>query len=121
MNPIDQIKRIAACYFREYEMTLILVPSNNIDHKLTFYFLDWDKRNITGYIQICDYKNDEILHQQKIEDYQDGIYITYDFRGVIKAKIIMEYFEIWFQRRYGELFGIRPLPKHARTWYNRPR
>ncbi|MGV3773055.1 MAG: fibronectin type III domain-containing protein, partial [Verrucomicrobiales bacterium] len=79
--------RVAACWFSTSTFTIDvnLIDGNN--HRLSLYFLDWDRSGRAQTVEILDAASGAVLNSQTVTGFGDGKYLTWEVKGSIRIRL----------------------------------
>lgn len=84
---MDTGKRVAAYYLNSEELMLELKFSDENGHRVSFYFLDYDKLGRAQVVEILNIKTGQVMEKKQLEDFYNGIYLTYLLKGHVVIRI----------------------------------
>ena len=78
---------IAACWYSADEFELDL-EVNAGPRRVSIYCLDWDEAGRSQSIEIYDGGTGDLLDAQTVEDFQEGIYLSWDIQGAVTIRVV---------------------------------
>jgi hypothetical protein len=79
--------RVASCWFADDSFTADFNFIDGQTHKLTLYFCDWDRSNRSQRIEILDSASGSVLDTRNINNFQNGIYLSWNVKGSIRVRV----------------------------------
>jgi len=79
--------RLAACWYSNISMEVIVTAKSSKPFVLTMYFVDWNSNARIQLIELIDPKNDSVLYKKKINKFKDGVYLSWNISGAVKVRI----------------------------------
>jgi hypothetical protein len=79
--------RVAGCW---YSATSFTVNFNFLDsetHKLSLYFMDWDRLGRSQRVEILDATTGAVLDTQTVSNFGNGIYLSWNVKGAVRARL----------------------------------
>ncbi|HYL37271.1 MAG TPA: hypothetical protein VEV17_15245 [Bryobacteraceae bacterium] len=87
LQKISSSGRIAACLYSSTSFTIDLRFTDGAQHKVAFYFVDWDYGNRSETAQILNGDTGAILDTRSITNFSNGVYLTWSFSGHVTLKL----------------------------------
>jgi hypothetical protein len=81
-NPMDRI----VGYFQGANFTLDLNVNDQLTHRVSLYFLDFDKQSRVERVQIIDPRTGNVITQRTVSNFTQGTYVTYDITGPVRLR-----------------------------------
>lgn len=78
---LNAASRVAACFYSSKYMDLQLTFKDQQPHKVSLYFLDWDKANRIQKVEVMDRATGAILDSRELRNFQNGTYLSYTITG----------------------------------------
>jgi hypothetical protein len=78
--------RVAGCWYSPTEFTVNLNFIDGGTHKLSMYFMDWDRVGRTQTVQVFDGATGALLDARTISNFAGGVYLSWNVKGSIKVK-----------------------------------
>jgi hypothetical protein len=79
--------RLAACWYAFSPLEIQFSFNDTAPHRVTFYFLDWDRAGRIQTVDLIASDTADILSTQTISDFQDGLYATWDIKGRVSLRL----------------------------------
>ena len=79
--------RLAACWYNTIPTEFIVSPKSSKPFVLTMYFVDWDVLARIQQIELIDPKNDSVLSKKDLNEFKDGVYLSWYISGAVKVRI----------------------------------
>ncbi|MEW6161024.1 MAG: hypothetical protein AB1813_26645, partial [Verrucomicrobiota bacterium] len=79
--------RIAACWYAGNSFTANLNFTDGQWHRVSLYFLDWDRLGRVETVEVLDAASEGILNTQTISNFQEGKYFTWEVKGSVKFRL----------------------------------
>jgi hypothetical protein len=79
--------RLAACWYSGSGFDLQLWFQDSIPHRVSFYFLDWDRLGRREVLEIFHSESGALLASRTVENFQTGLYLTYDLVGRVTVRL----------------------------------
>ena len=73
--------RLAACWYSASSFEIDLNLTDGATHVVSFYCVDWDASERTQRIEILDFNTRQVLDEAELQEFGDGIYLTYRING----------------------------------------
>ena len=80
----DVKKRFASYYLNPEMFSLDLTISGEEAKRVSFYFMDYDNLGRESKVEIFDADTGELLCTDKIKDFVNGIYLSYEIKGAVQ-------------------------------------
>ena len=77
--------RIAACWYSTSSFTLDFNFTDAVSHKLSLYFLDWDRSGRTQQVELLD--SSSVLDSRSLNNFGEGTYLTWNVKGSVRVRI----------------------------------
>lgn len=84
---MDSRRRVAAYYLNSEEFTIEFKFRDENEHKVSFYFMDYDRLDRAQVVEILNIKNGEVMEKRALEDFYYGTYLTYSLKGHMVIRI----------------------------------
>ncbi len=98
ISDVENEKKICSGYFNAINTTIELNCKKSADYKLSIYFVDWKRENLSSIIEVFDLETKNILMPNYlIQNYGEGKYVTLTLDRSVRIRI---------QRLYGENTAI---------------
>ena len=68
--------------------------TDNKEHEVALYFLDWDRKNRWTVVDILDVNTRKVLHSYNLTDFAQGVYLVYKMKGNLQCRIT----NVWTRR-----------------------
>lgn len=82
--------RLAACWYSATSYSIDLRFTDGQAHRVSVYFLDWDKMGRVQNVQVTDGGTGVILDSKTVSAFGQGIYHTWDLSGHVKITVIAQ-------------------------------
>ena len=79
--------RVAGCWYSPTEFTVNLNFIDGGTHKLSMYFMDWDRVGRSQNVQVFDAATGVLLDTRMISNFADGVYLSWNVKGSIRVKL----------------------------------
>ena len=83
-NPLD---RIAGTWYASAAYTIDLNMSDQLQHQVTLYCLDWDSTTRRQTIEVLDANNSLLNSQSLTASFNGGVYLVWNISGHVKFRI----------------------------------
>jgi hypothetical protein len=81
-----ETNRVAATFF-DSNLQIALNIKGDQPKKISFYCVDWDRIGRRQTVQIVDQESERVLDSREVNNFQDGVYLSYQVRGSVTFKI----------------------------------
>jgi len=79
--------RIAACWYSAGSFNVDFNFIDGASHKLTLYFLDWDRSGRSQTVEVLDAASGATLDSRSVSNFGDGTYLSWNVKGSIRVRI----------------------------------
>ena len=79
--------RLAACWYTASSFDLQLWFLDTVPHRISLYFLDWDRLGRREVLDIFHADTGALLASHTIENFQDGVFYTFDLQGRVTLRL----------------------------------
>jgi hypothetical protein len=79
--------RVAACWYSGDPFSLEVTLRDADMHRVSLYFLDWDRRDRQQKIEVLDPVSGTVLDTQTISQFADGVYLSWHVSGKVRFRI----------------------------------
>ncbi len=79
--------RIAACWYSTSSFTVDFNVVDGNSHKLSLYFLDWDRSGRSQTVELLDASSGAVLDSQSVSNFGEGTYLSWNVKGAVRARI----------------------------------
>jgi hypothetical protein len=79
--------RLAACWYSPTSFDVQLSFQDSLPHRVSLYFLDWDQLGRRQLIEIFHADSGALLASRTIENFQNGLYVTFDLQGRVTLRL----------------------------------
>jgi hypothetical protein len=78
--------RYAAAWFSQTSFIFDVNLTDGTAHKLTLYFLDWDRLGRSQQVEILDASSGAVLDSRTISDFANGVYLSWNVKGSVRVR-----------------------------------
>lgn len=86
-NPAAPGTRLAAAWFNPTSFSIDVNQTDGAPHKVSLYFLDWDKTGRVERVELLDAVSGEVLDTRQISSFANGIYLTWQLTGHVQIRL----------------------------------
>ncbi|MGV3772012.1 MAG: chitobiase/beta-hexosaminidase C-terminal domain-containing protein [Verrucomicrobiales bacterium] len=76
--------RIASCWYAPSEYSVQLNFTDDLTHRVAYYFLDWDNLGRRQTVTVTDSANGSVLNEETLSGFAQGVWLVWDVKGSIK-------------------------------------
>lgn len=87
LKKIESSERIASCYYSANSFTITLALTDAQTYRVSLYFWDAEKSNISQGVLISNADNGKTLSYQTLSNFGKGVYWTYNMKGSVLIRI----------------------------------
>ncbi len=77
----DAKDRIAACWFSDTAFDIDVGTTDDKEHQVAVYFMDWDALGRAVKVEVRDAVSDAVLDTQTVMDFKNGKYLVWKIKG----------------------------------------
>lgn len=81
-----QGKRVAGAWFSNSSFTVDLLFTDGGYHKLSLYFLDWDRSGRSQRVEMIDTATGSVLDTRVISNFAQGVYLSWNVKGSVRVR-----------------------------------
>jgi hypothetical protein len=79
--------RIAHCWYASDYLEFVLEFSDTAAHRVSFYFLDYDRAGREQKVELYDYGTGQLLNSASVANFSGGAYSTWDLKGKLRVRV----------------------------------
>lgn len=79
--------RVASCWYSDNSFTVDLNFIDGQPHKLSLYFVDWDRTGRSQKVEVLDGNSGAVLDTRTISNFQNGVYLSWNVKGLIRIRL----------------------------------
>lgn len=87
LNRVADNSRLAACWYSAASFEIQLSFADSALHRLTLYFLDWDRLGRRQVLDVLHRDTGALLASRTIENFQNGVHLTLDLQGRVTLRL----------------------------------
>ncbi len=84
---VSDTARVAGCWYSAGSFTVDFNFLDGETHKLSLYFLDWDRLGRSQRVEILNAASGAVLDTQTISNFGEGIYLSWHVKGTIRVRL----------------------------------
>jgi PKD repeat protein len=86
-KPYPQKGRIIACWYSATNFTIDLNLTDNLQHQVALYGLDWDGGNRSIRVEVIDATTNAVLDTRDLTAYSSGAYMVWNLKGHLRLRV----------------------------------
>jgi hypothetical protein len=79
--------RIAGCWYSTSSFTVDFNFTDGNSHKLSLYFLDWDRSGRSQTVDLLDASSGALLDTRSVSNFGEGTYLNWNAKGSVRVRI----------------------------------
>lgn len=79
--------RVAGCWYSTTSFSMNFSFLDGQSHKLSLYFLDWDRLGRAQKVEVFDGINGALLDTRTISNFGNGIYLSWNVQGAVRVQV----------------------------------
>ncbi|HVL13301.1 MAG TPA: hypothetical protein VM529_12110, partial [Gemmata sp.] len=79
--------RHAATWYSGNSFTIDVNLTDGQTHRVSAYFLDWDRNGRTQTVEVLDATTGAVLDARTVSDFSGGTYLTWDLAGTVRIRV----------------------------------
>ncbi|MCL5667038.1 MAG: GPI anchored serine-threonine rich family protein [Patescibacteria group bacterium] len=87
LQKADSDVRVAASWYNYSQFSVDMNFTDNNEHQVALYFLDYDSYNRGQTVDVLDAVSGQVLNSQNIFSFHDGKYLSWQVKGHVKFRI----------------------------------
>lgn len=87
LQQVNGDSRLASCWYAADSFQVELAFKDTAAHRISFYFLDWDRTGREQKIEVIDKKTGTRLHSYVLKSFADGVYLDYNLSGTVILRV----------------------------------
>ncbi|MDB6038293.1 MAG: hypothetical protein JWM99_2134 [Verrucomicrobiales bacterium] len=87
LQKYSSLTRLAACWYAAVSFEVDLNFTDVSDHKMAFYFLDWDQAGRQEQVEIFDSGTGGLLDRRSVTVFADGTFLKWNIHGRVLVRI----------------------------------
>lgn len=84
--PDNKDERLIGYYLNGEEMSLEIKFEDDMEHRVTFYCVDYDRLERRQIVDVLDGATGECLHREEVECFHYGVYLQYRMKGHVVVR-----------------------------------